>query len=240
LAGRWTDRLIVINGHDHDAAIRHRIVAPERVVRMPGIGVDRKALSPENVGSEKIAMIRAEMGIGDATPLFLMIADFMPGKRHVDAIEAFQGLKRDARLAFAGTGRLFGRIKELVRNRGLGGRIHFLGLRDDIPGLIRCSAATVMPSIREGLSRSVMESLCLKVPVIGTDIRGVRDLLEKGGGLLVPVRSPGALRKAMEWVVDHPEEARAMGKKGRETTEEYDISHLLRLHEDLYGELLSR
>jgi len=240
MAGRWTDRLIVINEADRDAAIRHRIVPPNRVVLMPGIGIDRKAFDPADVLPERIKAVRDELGLDEGTPLFLMIADFMPDKRHVDAIEAVRGLKGNVQLALAGTGKCFARIEGMVNDLGLQDRARLLGLRSDIPVLIRSSAATVIPSIREGLSRCVMESLCLEVPVIGTDARGVGDLLKKGGGLMVPVRSPEALRAAMEWIIDHPEEARAMGRKGRETTTDYDISRLLELHEGLYAEILAQ
>lgn len=239
-AGRWTDCLIVINEYDRHIVEKHQFVPRNKIVHLQGIGIDREAFSPSRVGQEKIAKVRGELGIAAGKPLYLMVAEFIPRKRHVDAIEAFRGLNGDARLAFAGVGKLFGRTKKFVKELGLGGRVHFLGLREDVPALIRSSVATVFPSVREGLSRSVMESLCLEVPVIGTDIRGVRDLLEGGGGLLVPPRSPDALRKAMEWVLDHPREAEAMGKKGRETTEEYDIDRLLRLHETLYAGLLSQ
>ncbi len=51
-----------------------------------------------------------------------------------------------------------------------------------------------------------MESLCLEVPGIGTDIRGVRDLLEGGCGLIVPVGDAWSLAEAMDFVLEHPEE----------------------------------
>src|SRR5438105_5018604 len=49
---------------------------------------------------------------------------------------------------------------------GVADRVHFLGIRRDIPNLMRASVATLLPSEREGLPRSIMESLALAVPVI--------------------------------------------------------------------------
>lgn len=239
LAGRWTDRLVVINRHDEAAAAKFGIVAKERLVYMPGIGIDRAYYSPENVKADEIARIRQEMGLGDNNSLFLVAADLIPRKRHKDVIQAFRGVKGEPHLAFAGNGKSYGKLKKLVENAGLGSRVHFLGLRTDIPALMRSSVATISASLQEGLSRSVMESLCLEVPVIGTNIRGISELIEGGGGLLVSVRSPDTICKAMNWILEHPIEARAIGQKGRETTSKYALDNVLRLHEDLYAGLLS-
>lgn len=238
-AGCWTDHLIVINRHDEATALRFGIVPREKITYMPGIGINRANYNPDRVGLDGIAKIRFEIGLSEREPLFVVVADFMPGKRHEDVIVAFQGLQKNSHLAFAGAGNKSSTLARLVRNLGLESRVHFLGLRSDIPELMSSAVATILPSIREGLSRSVMESLCMGVPVIGTDIRGIQELLKDGGGLLVPVKSPEALRKAMEWILSHPEEAKAMGRKGRETTAKYDLNNVLRLHDELYAEVLS-
>ena len=118
-------------------------------------------------------------------------------------------------------------------------RIHFLGVRSDIPALIRSARATLLPSEREGLPRSIMESLCLEVPVIATDIRGSRDLVGADCGLLVPVGGATALGQAMQRMFDYPEEATAMGKRGRAKMAAFDLRHVLQLHEELYQTALT-
>ena len=83
-----------------------------------------------------------------------------------------------------------------------------------------------------------MESLCLEVPGIGTDIRGVRDLLEGGCGLIVPVGDAWALAEAMEFMLENPKERAEMGRNGRAKMAGYDIEHILKLHEELYARAL--
>ena len=239
LAGRWTDYLIVINREDEQAAKRYHIVPPDRVRYIPGIGIDTYRYSTDAVSEAEVARVRQELELSPEDRLFLMIAEFNPGKRHRDALEAFSRLRRsEAHLAFAGTGPLFEDMQRLARRLGLGKHVHFLGLRQDVPALIRASVATLLPSEREGLSRSVMESLCLGVPVIGSDIRGIRDLLERGCGLLFKVGDIDSLAEAMRWVLEHPTEAQAMGCKGREQMAVYDLQNILKLHESLYREAL--
>lgn len=62
---------------------------------------------------------------------------------------------------------------------------------------------------------NVMESLSLGVPVIGSDIRGTRELLEDGCGTIYPLGDLDRLTDAMNWIVSHPVEAAGMGSRGR-------------------------
>lgn len=240
LAGRWTDVLVVINLEDEAAARRYRLVPPERIRYVPGVGIDTEVYSPQRVSLEHVAAVRTSLGVEEDEPLFLMVAEFNPGKRHRDVVEALAQLGRSSvHLAFAGDGPLVEGVKAQVRRLGLEGRVHFLGFRRDIAVLMRAAAATLMPSEREGLNRSVMESLALEVPVIGSDARGVRDLLVDGCGVVVPVGDVDALAQAMAWVLDHPEEAREMARKGRQRVmAQHDIRHILKLHDEIYAELL--
>lgn len=239
-AGRWTDRLVVINRSDEREAIRRRIVGRDRLRYMPGIGLNLETYSPLAVKPEEVRHVRQELGLADGQPLFLMVAGFDPGKRHRDLLTAFAALEStEVHLAFAGQGPLMDDLKRWCQQHGLGERVHFLGSRQDIPALVRASLATILPSEREGLPRSVMESMALGVPVIGTTARGVRDLLEECGGLKVPVGDPAALKDAMNRLLADPGLARKIGEESRTRMAPFDISRLLEMHEELYAELLA-
>jgi glycosyltransferase involved in cell wall biosynthesis len=81
----------------------------------------------------------------------------------------------------------------------------------------------------------------MRVPAIGTRIRGIEDLLRDGRGLLVPLGEAEPLTEAMRWISDHPEEAAAMGKRGREHVEAtHAIAHILDRYEAFYDEMLLR
>jgi glycosyltransferase involved in cell wall biosynthesis len=238
IAGRWTDYIVAINREDEEAAKHYRLLPPERVRYMPGIGVNLENYRPDLVPESKVMEVRKQLGLGSKTPLFLAIAEFIPRKRHQDILKAFARLTHPtACLALAGDGPLIEQMQKLALELGVQNRVHFLGCREDIPTLLSASIATVLVSEREGLPRSIMESLCLEIPVIGTDIRGIRDLLEKGCGLLVEVGDTQAICQAMEWILTHPEDAKSMGKRGREQMAAYDLQYILHLHESLYAEV---
>lgn len=239
IAGPWTDYLVVINREDEEANHRYRIVPENQLRYMPGIGVDINHYSASAVDEEAIANVRAELGVQRDQPLFCMIAEYAPEKRHRDAINALARLgRKDVVLALAGIGPLMEDIRAMSKNLGLEDQVRILGWRRDIPILIRASNATLLPSEREGLPRAVLESLALGIPVIGADIRGVRELLVDGCGFLTEVGDIAAMAEAMQWIIENPEESQEMGRKGRERMKAYDLGNIIRLHEELYAEAL--
>jgi glycosyltransferase involved in cell wall biosynthesis len=243
LAGAWTDYLIVINHEDEQAANQYKLLPTERLCYMPGIGVDISKYDRQNVTQKEIDQTRQEIGILPTTALFLAVAEFTPNKRHKDMVQALAQLKRtDVHLAFAGEGSVasLDKLKQLIDKLGVTNQVHFLGYRRDIPTLMCSSAAVLLTSKREGLPKSIMEALCLGVPVIGTAIRGTSDLLADNSGLLVNVGDITALSNAMNWVLDHAQEAKEMGERGRTRMFNYDINNILYLHEKLYAEALQQ
>jgi glycosyltransferase involved in cell wall biosynthesis len=239
LAGHWTDYLVVINHEDEQAAKRYSIVRPEQVRYMPGIGVDAQYYNPSAVSEMEVEKLRQDLGLTPEIPLFLSLSEFIPRKRNEDILRAFARLAHsEAHLAFAGEGPLLEEMQHLASKLGIQHQVHFLGFRQDVPVLIRASVATLLSSSQEGLPRSVMESMSLEIPVIGTEIRGTRDLLEGGYGILVKVGDVEGLTQAMAWVLDHPKEAQAMGRRGRERITHYELQLILKLHETLYAEAL--
>ena len=241
LAGSWTDYLIVINHEDKEAAHRYHLLPTEHIHYMPGIGVNISSYDRQQVSEADIDRVRQELGLLPGDSLLLAIAEFTPNKRHQDMLQALAKLQRpNIHLALAGEGspEFLAEIKRLINELGIKNQVHFLGFRSDIPTLICSSTAVLLTSKREGLPRSIMEALCLGTPVIGTAIRGISDLLADNSGLLVNVGDVTALASAMNWILDHPQEAQEMAKRGRARIFNYDINNILDLHTKLYAEAL--
>jgi glycosyltransferase involved in cell wall biosynthesis len=239
LAGAWNDYLIVINREDEEAAKRHSLNPPEKIRYMPGIGVDMKYYSLDATPQTEVERVSKELGLNGQTPLLLMAAELNPGKRHRDVLRALAKLGRpNVCMAFAGDGPMLESLQQLAGELGVQNQVHFLGFRSDITALMRASVATILPSEREGLPRCIMESLSLEIPVIATSIRGIRDLVTEDCGLLVNVGDVDGLAAAMAWVLDNPEEARMMGRQGRQRMTNFDVRHIIKLHESLYAEAM--
>ncbi|MGF1673930.1 MAG: glycosyltransferase, partial [Rivularia sp. (in: cyanobacteria)] len=205
-----------------------------------GIGVDLNYYSPDKIHFVDIQRVRQELGLKSNTPLLLSVAELNPGKRHRDIIRAIAHLNRsDLCMAFAGEGPLLEDLKQLAKQMKVEHQIRFLGFRRDITTWMRASLATVLASEREGLPRSIMESMSLGIPVIGTDIRGVQDLLACNSGILFPVGDVNQLADQIAWVIDNPQQAQQIGKQGQQRIINYDLKHIIKLHETLYSQALS-
>ena len=235
LAGAWTDYLITINRQDEAQAHKHRLLPSDRIYYTPGIGVDINYYHPDRVTAEDVVAIKEQLGLSSTDTLLLCVAEFTPNKRHQDQIKALkQTARSDIHLAFAGDGDTDARLRQLTTQLDLTRQVHFLGFRSDIPALIKASNATLLTSAREGLPRSVMEALCLETPVIGTKARGTQDLLSDDCGLLVDVGDIAALAQSMIQIADYPEQAIAMGKRGRTKIAHYDIKHIIQSYDNIY------
>ncbi len=235
LAAPGADVQVVINGEDERAAQRY--IDAGRLVRVEGVGVDLTDFAP--AGSGEAASLRAELGLEPADEVVLMVAEFIPRKRHRDPVEALAILGRaDVHLALAGTGPEMEAVAAMAAERGVADRVHLLGFRHDVPALMRAADVLVLPSEHEGLPTCVIEAQAAGLPVIGSDIRGTRDLLEAGCGVLVPLGDPAALAEAMRAVLDDPDYAAALAARGRGRAAQCDRRAVLAQHRALYERLL--
>lgn len=241
LAGRWTDELVVMNAADCRAAREHHLVPSERVWNMPGIGVDLNHWNAEAASEGAVASIRAELGLPDDGQLVLVVGALNPDKRQIDALQAVAMLPRtDIHLAFAGSGPLADSLGEEANRLGIASRTHFLGYRSDVRDLLLASTASLHPSVREGLPRAIMESMAMGVPSIAADVRGNRDLLKGGAGLLAPPYDVRALASHVEAVVDNAAVRDTLVNRATERIEDYDLTGVLQQHEELYRVALNR
>ena len=180
------------------------------------------------VPPQQIQSIRDQLGLAPETTLLTMIAEFIPRKRHDLVLRAMADCAEPVHLALVGTGELVPRVMDQASSLGISDRVHFLGWRGDVPSILAASQATVLFSAHEGLPRSTMESMSMGKPVIGSDIRGLRDLLSDGCGILVPSGDVAGLTKAMDTMARDCAMALKMGSAGRERVKsDYEIGPLL-------------
>lgn len=187
-----------------------------------------------------VAAERERLELPAAGPTFVVIGELNANKRQADAIAALAAMDhRDAQLVFLGVGRERLPLETLARERGLADRVHFGGLVEDVRPTLLGSTSLITTSKREGLSRSVMEALALEIPVVASSARGNEELVGEDG-FVVETGDARALAGAMDWLIEHPAEQRAFGRRGRQRmVDRYDLSHLIVRHEALYAGMLA-
>ena len=124
---------------------------------------------------------------------------------------------------------------EAVANAKKAG-VRFLGMRTDMEDLYSAMDLFVLPSHREGFPRAAMEAAAMGLPVIATDIRGCRQVVDDGvNGLLVPVLDPVRLGEAIKKVGDDPTSREKMSEaSARIARERFDENEVVRIVMDTY------
>jgi glycosyltransferase involved in cell wall biosynthesis len=120
--------------------------------------------------------------------------------------------------------------------------VRFLGGRDDVDRLYAGMDIFVLASHREGFPRSAMEAAAMGVPVIATDIRGCRQVVDPGvTGLLVPARDANALAGAIASLAIDSDRRRQLGNAGRaKAARDFDERRCVGITLDTYRALLNR
>jgi glycosyltransferase involved in cell wall biosynthesis len=130
----------------------------------------------------------------------------------------------------------------LARKLGVIDRVVFTGLRTDARELLAGVTVSVMPSLNEGLSNVLLESMAAGVPVVATRVGGTPEAIEDGvNGLLVPPADSNALANAISQVLADPLLAARLGHAARQTaTARFSTEQMVRATEQLYESLLEQ
>lgn len=213
-------------------------VPPEKVCVIRS-GVDESLFAPKPADPA----LRAKLGLPEGVPVVGKIANASPWKGQTVLLEAAALLARKGRPAhflFAGRDTDGDWLRGEVARLGLGERTTLLGFRTDVPDLLSCLDVSVNAAVRgEGLSGALRESLAMGVPVVASDVAGNRELLGEEGGALFPPGDAAALAERVEWVVDHPGEARAAAARWREERlRDFSLDNTVAETDSLYRELL--
>lgn len=176
-------------------------------------------------GEDRAAM-RAKLDLTDKEYVIGTVARLAELKGHDDVIDAIAPeirTRRHWKLLWVGDGWWRDRLLARVHTLGLRDNVITTGLvpQEKVGALMRAMDVLVHPSYREGLPRTVPQALLTGTPVIASDTDGTSEVCrDMETGLLFPVGDARALRRAVVWMHDHPEEARAMTERGREECRE--------------------
>lgn len=168
---------------------------------------------------------------GKIKPSFLLIARLLKDKGLIEYIEAARIIKsRYHETEFHLVGYIDenpaaitqSQLDEWVNS----GVVNYWGKLNDVRLAIAASSIYVLPSYREGTSRSVLEAMAMGRPIITTDAPGCRETVDDSiNGFLVPIKTVDELVEAMEQFIKNPELIKKMGKASRKLTEDkFDVN----------------
>lgn len=240
---RFTDRLIAVSPEVRDELVALGVAPAEKFEVIP-LGFDLSPFTQDERRAERRTALRSEWGVAPDAELVTLIARLVPIKR-VDRflrVAARLASRPGIRFAIVGDGELRDELRGLPEAQALGDQVVWTGFRFDVPDVCFASDLVMLTSDNEGTPVSLIEAQAASVPVISTDVGGVRSAVRDGTtGRLATVGDDDALAAAARDLLDDPAQAARMGAAARSYASVSFSMH--RLVDDLdvvYSSLLSR
>ncbi|MDR7608740.1 MAG: glycosyltransferase [Armatimonadota bacterium] len=191
---RWTDVLVALTESERREHLAEKVGRPEQWRVVPsGVEIERYR--------KPTSLRRSDLGLPEPSFVVGCVARLVPVKGIEDAIAAtarLVDLTPPVHLVLVGDGPQRGVLQKLAEQLGVRERVHFLGLRRDVPDLLPVFDILVLPSRNEGMGRVLVEAQAAGVPVVAARVGGVPDLVAEGlTGRLVPPGDPAALAAAI-------------------------------------------
>jgi glycosyltransferase involved in cell wall biosynthesis len=182
--------IINVSEANRDLALRYRIAPSNRLVTIHN-GIPDLQFEPGPVQP-----VQSQM------PIVAMVARFAPQKNQAMLLDAAARISIPFRILFAGTGPTMVEIIAKAKSLGLDGRTEFLGDRSDIAQLLRAASVFALPTNWEGFPLSILEAMRAGLPVVASDVGGVREAVIEGeNGFIAPRGDLDAFTGALERVL---------------------------------------
>ncbi len=239
VATRFSHLELVQSIEDVDLMCRTPLAPSERV-RHLGNGIDTRLFTPLDDPTTR-ASIREDLGLAADSLIIGAIGRLVAEKGFGELFAASAALDVPHELVVIGphdpekSDALSAAVVADAERRG----VRFLGHRDDIHRLLPAFDIFALPSYREGVPRAAMEAAASGLPIVATDVRGCRQVVDDGtSGLLVPARESQPLTVALRRLIDDPYMRSRFGKEGRKKAElEFDEKDVVRRLLEAYAEL---
>lgn len=194
-----------------------------------GIKVDNIRLAP-------IAS-RDELGIPEGSVLLLQVSKFYEGKDQKTVIQALSLLPNYFHVVFVGDGPLREEHEALVKVNHLIDRVHFLGIRDDVPSILKAADIVILSTNFEGFGLAALEGMAACKPVVASDVEGLSGIVGDAG-ILFKLHDKKELADSVLRLYEDNDYYNKIAKKCFHRSMEYDYSVMGKYYRELYKKLI--
>jgi len=196
-------RIICVSEYDRQLALGHRVGRPDqlRTVLNGMPRTNRTSRPAEKADSVKIISVARLDRQKDHATLFKSLSTMTDAAWTLDLV---------------GDGPLEGELRDMAAGFGIEDRVSFLGLRRDVEDLLVSSHIFVLPSNWEGLPRSILEAMRASLPVVASNVGGVKEtILEGQTGYLIARQDHRRMSERLQTLIENPDLRGALGREGR-------------------------
>lgn len=194
-----------------------------------GINIQRFAHASESAEYNHTTM--------QAAHILINVAGFREQKDQPTIIRAMRLLPNDYHLLLVGDGVCMSACKQLAKTFDVERRVHFLGIRTDIPDLLKSADVVVMSSHYEGLSLSNLEGMAAGKPFVASDVEGLREIVS-GYGVLFPHEDERALADEIHKLCEDSHYAARIAIRCQQRAMDFDISKTAAGYDAVYHDVM--
>ena len=215
ILAHYTDVLITITEEDYRAAQRLKLRSERKPYLIHGAGV-KVGVTVDIDRAEK----RRSIGVPEDAFVIVSAGELNKNKNTEVIVRALKDVE-GAHYVACGVGHEKETLEKLAQEIGVTDRFHLMGYRTDMPEIMACSDVFTMMSFREGMPRAILEAMDLGLPCVGSDTRGIRDLIDKDGGYICKPTDAAAFAEAFKKLRDNPALRKKMGEHNRSKVNDY-------------------
>lgn len=234
LAAPFTHAIITIN--DEDLASARALCDRCECFKVHGLGVDIRSIMEDK--SDR-SVLRREFDIPDDAFLLMSVSEINKNKNVFTAVRAFAKAaycRNDMYYLAVGGGESLDKCVTLASELGVADKVIFTGYRADAKVLLHMADAFIFPSYREGLGLAAIEAMAAGLPLIASDIRGVREYAVSGeNSLLFAPSDIDGFAAAIKMLAADPELREKMGNAAKAAALPFDMTVAFREITDIYG-----
>ncbi|MFH1642283.1 MAG: glycosyltransferase [Nanoarchaeota archaeon] len=234
------DKIITVSDSVRTAIIKREWTRSDKVITIYN-GVNVK----NGEGTNNADSIRDLLGLKLNVPIITMIANLHLIKGHEFILEAFSIITKkhiNSYLLLVGNGKreYLNKLKERVNILGIANKVLFLGFRLNIPEILKISDITVLSSISEGFSNTILEYMAAGKAVVATNVGGNKELVVNyETGFLVEPKNSSALAKALTLLLDNQRLRETMGENGKDRIKKFFTQEkMIQNLENIFSELI--
>ena len=229
---KYTDALVTMNEEDYQSAQNFKA---KKVYKINGIGVDLEKYKRVPVSND----LSKELGVTQDNFVVLSVGELNENKNHEVVIRAIAKLNDSGiKYLICGQGNRMEEYLKLVKELGIENQVSLLGFRKDIPEIMSLSNLYIMPSFREGLPKSIMEAMCAGLPVVASNIRGCKDLIDvQQGGILCQPSNIDEFANAIKQIKENKTKQETMAEYNLQKVKQFSITSVLEQMKRIYEEI---